>query len=89
MNGSKQTNLFSIMPNPANESIEINYSNADNGTAEFRLIDVLGQTVSLINLEKVQNGKAKMNLYNLPSGKYIGIFSTESYNQNMIISVIK
>jgi WD40 repeat protein len=89
LNGTTQTNLFSIFPNPANDNIEIEYSNADNGLAEFKLINVLGEIVGSIQLDKTQNGKAKMNLKNLPSGQYFGVFNTESINQNMIISIIK
>ncbi|MCX6147676.1 MAG: T9SS type A sorting domain-containing protein [Candidatus Kapabacteria bacterium] len=89
LNGTKQSSLFAIYPNPANDNIEIEYSNADNGLAEFKLINVLGEVVSSIQLEKVQNGKAKMNLKDLPSGQYFGVFNTESINQNMIISVIR
>ncbi|MCX6146236.1 MAG: choice-of-anchor D domain-containing protein [Candidatus Kapabacteria bacterium] len=89
LNGTIQTNLFTVFPNPANDNIEIEYSNADNGLAEFKLINVLGEVVSIIPLEKTQNGKAKMNLKNLPSGQYFGLFNTESINQNMIISVIR
>lgn len=84
-----QTKLLSIAPNPATESIEIEYSNADEGEAEIIISNLLGQTIITQKLEKTQTGKTKLDLSQLPTGQYSILFKTETVIENRVIQVIK
>ena len=89
LNGYIQTSINSINPNPAKEEIEIEYSNADNGFATISIIDVMGQVIKEINLEKVQNGRVKVNLDGFSNGFYFCQFRTESYLENLKFLIVK
>jgi len=83
------TMLLSIYPNPATESIEIEYANADYGEAEVSISNYLGQTVLVQKLEKTQTGKAKLDLSQIPTGQYYLLFKTETTLENKVIQIIK
>ncbi len=89
VNGSLHSAMRSVTPNPAGETITIEYSNADEGKAEFNLTDVLGNTVKSARLEKVQNGVLTIDLSDVPQGLYFGTFKTESVVSSVRIGVIK
>ncbi|MCX6148057.1 MAG: choice-of-anchor D domain-containing protein [Candidatus Kapabacteria bacterium] len=89
LNGTTQSSLLSIYPNPVSNEIELKYSNVDNGFAEFKMTNLIGEVVLSTQLEKIQNGKLKLEIKNLPTGQYIGSFITESIFQNYIIKVIR
>jgi len=84
-----KTMLLSISPNPATESIEIEYANADEGEAEIIICNILGQTLLVQKLEKTQTGFAKLDLSQIPTGQYNIVFKTETLIENKVIQIIK
>ncbi len=89
LNPTSQTAILSITPNPAAETIRIQYKNADEGSAEFRLIDVLGQVVSTTLLSKTQQGNVQIDIRTIPSGLYFGVFTTGSIQTNVLVNIMK
>lgn len=70
--------MFTIAPNPTNNSIEISFpNNFDN--AKISLFNVLGQNVSC---NKITNSNSNLSLTDLNSGIYLYKIETENYSQS-------
>jgi hypothetical protein len=59
---------IAVYPNPANNSLNITFSAAQNSVATVSLLNMVGQVVATQN---VTNGKALFNTSEVPSGMYI------------------
>lgn len=69
---------YSVYPNPANDNLNIGFSDIDNETYQVKLVNNLGQVVlseAVIN----SNGKSQLNQFgNLKSGYYtVLVYSTD------------
>ncbi len=72
-------NLFSLSPNPANQSIVISLQSAVNKKIEITIIDVLGQEVlSFPHLLWRGAGGEALDISKLPAGMYFLQMKTES-----------
>lgn len=62
---------FSIFPNPAKESISVNYSSDQNSNVQIEIIDALGKVVlsQIVNFSKAKQNHS-LNISQLNSGVY-------------------
>jgi len=87
---TRPAGIQSIIPNPASDYIQINYSVREEGFTKISLINNLGKEIVVINNEILKPGEYSklLDLSYLASGLYFVTMSTptESFSKKIIIS---
>lgn len=84
---------ISIYPNPAINSIKINYFASQNGNVSIYILDILGNKVADIVKDKILLGGSESNIEfdtsNLNSGSYIVIFQSGDGIETKRLEIMK
>ncbi|MCB0519466.1 MAG: T9SS type A sorting domain-containing protein [Lewinellaceae bacterium] len=68
-------NALSLSPNPAGDFVNINYNFESSTDLNVRLINTIGQIMTIRNYENVLTGTEKIDISTLPTGAYMVVFS--------------
>lgn len=81
---------MSLFPNPANESIEVYFTNTERATLNFKIIALPGNTVSLKEEAEFPSGtnSKKFNVSDLTPGVYVFLAESKSgvFRQRVVIA---
>ena len=74
-----QTNNFTMYPNPASSTLNINYLGEKSGTVTMKIMDIAGRQVMIQQFSSVEGvNHYKMNVDNLNKGVYLVELSNEA-----------
>ncbi|MCX6155014.1 MAG: SBBP repeat-containing protein [Candidatus Kapabacteria bacterium] len=89
---SSPVNLyFQVSPNPAEESLKINFSSIVNGEGNIFLRDMIGNKLITIFTGQLEQGIYEINhdLWNIPNGQFLLIYQTPDTQIVRLIQIIK
>ena len=91
INQASEAMYLQAFPNPANESVTINFTTVDNNPAKIQLFDVTGKLVSEMALTDVRVGlnSTTINTTALQQGVYFVKFTSANINKSSKIVIVK
>jgi hypothetical protein len=78
---NSMVNNIAVYPNPANQLLNIKFSNSKEYSAQMNITDVTGRTIMTVANKEILNGTCALNIADLGSGIYFIRIITESSSQ--------
>ncbi|MEP7128308.1 MAG: M4 family metallopeptidase, partial [Chitinophagales bacterium] len=83
------TTMFTLYPNPASDHLNMQYDGTDETDATIRILNMLGQTIS-VSVQHVAPGEiVPLNISSLANGKYLVGFTTNNQQGVKMIEIIR
>ncbi len=91
LNPTGEVGMITIIPNPANESVEIKFNLIEKGPTKLTLTNLLGEAIDILYENNGDTGQQVIsyNFNGLPSGTYYFILQTPTIIKSQKLEVIR